>query len=158
MGLLVAASGGDGTGTGEGGNLIHLEGHSFVMSAAGVTFEPTYVTNVDVNLAGNTDAITDQCGRTNVQRNGHTNWNISAEGIVIQRNLSELQLIGEINEDIQVEADVLGDRSGLYTVEDLTISHTDELNTVKIPADTGPLDVPAYQWQVQLKDPEAPEE
>lgn len=149
MAIIVPIDYGDGT-----TERRRVEGHTVSISSGGETLEPTYVKKADINLNGNSEAITTNCGRTEVRRNGTTNWNVDVEGIITQTEIETLQNIGETDDPVFVEAEVLGSRSGSYLVEDVSITHTDEINTIEVPTDGGEEEKPCYKFQIQLKSPE----
>lgn len=132
---------------------VVVEGHSVVFESNGITLEPVYVKSAKTKLNGNAETITDDCGETEVRRNGDTNWNITVDGIITQDQLSTLQSIAAAEEPVFVDAEVLGSQSGQYVVKDCSISHTDELNTIDVPTNDGAASKPAYNFQLQCKAP-----
>lgn len=133
---------------------VVVEGHSVVIESGQTTLEPVYASKVDTNLNGNSDSLKTNCGRTLVRRNGNGNWNCTVDGIITQDQLSDLQTIGTNDAPVIVDAEILGSRSGDFVVKDLSITHTDELNTIDVPTDGGTASKPAYRFNLTLKSPE----
>lgn len=132
---------------------VVVEGHSVVIESGDATLEPVWVSEAKTNLNGNSDTMTTNCGDTLVRRQGNNNWNITIDGIITQDQLGTLQTIGVSNAPVQVDAEVLGSQSGEFVVKDLSITHSDELNTIDVPTDDGVKSKPAYNFQLQLKAP-----
>lgn len=138
------------------GGTRRVEGQAVTLTAGNVELEPTYVQTVSTNLNTNSNTITDQCGKTEVRTNGDTNWNVDIQGIIRASNLTDLQVLGQFDSGIRVEAEVLGSQGGTYAVESLEITHDDELNSLEVPSGTeiDAAEENAYSFQLQLKAPE----
>lgn len=113
--------------------------------------EPVFISLVTMDLNGNSNTITDQCGRSEVRRSGNTNWSVQVEGIITDTQLEPLQAVAEADEPVEIQADLLGSRSGEYVIEKCTLKHTDSLNGIYIPSYVSAKR--AYEFQIQTKDP-----
>lgn len=151
--VAVQSSDPDGDGEGRTEQRV-IEGHSVVVEAGEITLEPVYVSEAKINLNSNDETLTTNCGDTEVRRNGSMNWNITVDGIVTESQLEDLRAIGETNDAITVDAEILGSRSGPYIVKDLSITHSDEMNTIDIPSNDGAKTHFCYEFQLQCKSPE----
>ena len=112
--------------------------------------KPVYIEQVDMDLNGNNNTITDQCGHTEVRRSGNKNWNVAVQGLVTDTQLETLQLIAEGDNEVEVQADLLGSRSGKYVVDKCAIKHTDDINTWM---DSVSQAEQAYSFNIQFKAP-----
>lgn len=82
-------------------------------------WEPPIVEKVRVSVEGNAEPQTNQCGQTEVKKNGDGNWTVAVNGIVLEDDLSFLQNIGR-SQKATVNSTALGDQSGEYIVSDLS--------------------------------------
>lgn len=150
MKITVPTSGGDDS----GGATQSFSGPPITMSGVGGGFEPVYVKNITIDLTGNTDTITDQCGYSEIRRSGTSgNWSVDVEGVLGNIQLPVLQTLAESDETVSVQTPILGDRGGEFVFEKCSISHTDELNKIELP------NLPdlehAFQFKVSLQSPQA---
>lgn len=150
---MKIAVGGSGGNSG-GGTAKTFSGPPISFSGAGGTLEPVYVTDITIDLTGNTDTITDQCGYSEVRRSGTKgNWKVDCEGVVGDIQLSVLQTLAESDETVNVQTPVLGSRGGEYVIKKCSISHTDELNKIELP-NLPDLDF-AFKFKVSCESPQA---
>lgn len=149
MANIPVEGGGEGT-----AEWVDVNGPEFTASGVGGTFEPAYVENVDVQLTGNTDSVTDQCGYTEVYRNGTvTNWTVSAEGIIDDMQLEVLMSLAESDKTVTVATPALGSRGGEYVVKKCSIQHTDDLNKLELPY--GANSDTAFRFKIDFASPQS---
>jgi hypothetical protein len=148
--MFVDAEGGGGNADGQ----VEISGPPLKISGSGGTLVPSYVDSVNIDLDGNTDVVTDQCGYSEVYRNGTIgNWKVSCEGIIGGNELGTLQALAESDDTCTVSTPVLGSRGGEFVFEKCSIKHTDDLNSLELPY--GVDADPAFQFKASLQSPQA---
>jgi len=123
--------------------------------ASEYVWEPIHVDDIAVDLEGNTEKITIQCGDTEVRKNGDTNWNLEIEGIIKKKNLHLFNRIATAG-SVYISADVLTEsETGLYVPEGVTKRQTNDLNSIEEVFDDGSSKThKAFPFQLQFKQPE----
>lgn len=144
--VQLAADAGGASGGGEG-ETITLEGKSFAVSGP-ATFEPEYVESVEATTSGKTETITDQCGYSEVRKNGDTNWSITAEGIMSDQQLPGFLAVARLAETFTISSQLY---AGPMVVDAPTVTQKDEDVTIVFPS--GGTKGNAFHWQLQCKEP-----
>lgn len=139
--------GGDGVDGGGGNESVTLHGKSFKITGA-ATFEPEYVSNLELDLSAKSESITDQCGRTEIRKNGDTNWTLSAEGIISDAQLGNFKSVARIDDTVTATTIM---HSGEMTVDTATLTQRED--DVFIEFINGGTDGMAIHFQMQLKQP-----
>lgn len=143
--------GGDDGGGGGGNEPVALHGKPFKVSGP-AAFEPSYVSQIELDLSGKSDPITDQCGRTEVRKNGDTNWTLTAEGIMSDAELSGFKSIARVSETLTVTTQL---HSGQLIVDTATMTQKEEDVRIEFPNDG--TDGIAIHFQLQFKEPASDE-
>lgn len=128
---------------------------SLTIDMGDTQIQPTVVESVDADIEGNTDEITNQCGDTEIRKDGNTPWSVIAKGTITEDELSLMHQLGEREDSVTVSAPVLGDRSGEFIVPEggLTLSDTNDVNFLR---ERGSDDrLPAFDFRLELKQPES---
>lgn len=154
MGILVPSGpmGPDTTAAGSdaiSGENVFIDGKAFTVNGP-ATFEPEYVSNIETDVTANTDAITDNCGRTEVRKNGDSNWTISVEGIISDAQLSQFKNVARLSETFTVSSKAY---AGPAVTDSATIIEKDEDVYIEFPG--GGTDGMAIHFQLQMKEPKS---
>lgn len=145
--IVDGAGGGGDTGDGGGGEQVTLHGKSFKITGA-ASFEPEYVSDIELDLTAKSESITDQCGHTEVRKNGDTNWTLSVEGIMSDAQLESFKNVARIDETVTATTIL---HSGEMTVDTATLTQRED--DVRIEFLNSGTDGMAIHFQMQLKEP-----
>lgn len=134
---------------------VEVDGKDLSVEFGNIELQPTLVKEVTTDIEGNTNDITNQCGDTEVRKDGNTPWSLTAKGTIIEEELADLQSLGEFDEDVTATAPVLGDRSGTFIVPEggVTIKDTHDVNFLRLRQ--GGDKHRAFEFRLELKQPES---
>lgn len=126
-----------------------ISGKSFRLSGP-ATIEPPYISKLELDLSGKTEQLTDQCGRTETRKNGTSNWSLTVEGIISNRELDAFKTLGNSSEPKQASCKL---HTGQVIVEEATVTLDDDLNGISFPGQGYDGTEDAMEFQLQLKQP-----
>lgn len=137
----------DGGGGGSGGETVPITGPALTLSGP-VTVEPPYVKKIDLEISGKSETLTDQCGYTEVRKNGTGNWTVTATGIISSREVGAMRTIGTAPDQISVTSEPF---TGRGICDSMNITQTDDLTGISFPGKGYDGSESAFQFQVQIK-------
>lgn len=130
--------------------LMEVKGKSVTIETDDFTLEPSYVESITLEVSGDTEPQKDQCGHTEVKKNGDANWTITMEGIITDENLDELKFLGRMDVSAFLACDV---HTGDVIAQDASINWKDDLSYIHVPTRGGIEQVGnAYRFQLQMKE------
>ena len=89
-------------------------------------FIPTVVPQIKHQSAGNVDVVTDNCGRTRVNKNGNRNWDVVAKSEYgLRTEMRQLMSIYELDKTPYVQTDLY---SGPIEIQDITVTQMTSQN------------------------------
>jgi hypothetical protein len=125
------------------------------------SFEPAVAQEVEVNRAGEVSTITTDCGRTETTREGDLNFEVTINGIITDEQLSDYAFIIAGGETVDLTCDVRP-ANGLYVVREGNIAQTNEraylIDSSQTDLQTEAARQLAFGFEIQLRDPNAPEQ
>lgn len=134
-----------------GGDTQTITGKEFRLSGP-ATLEPPYVSKIEKETTGKTETLTDQCGHTEVRKNGDSNWSITVEGIISSREKNAFDTLSRTVELLTITSEVY---TGLAICENSVITQEDELNAISFPSQGYNGEESAFSFQLQLKEPQS---
>lgn len=117
-------------------------------------WEPYNISKSKVDIEGNVNAITDQCGYTETRKNGDKNINYTVSGTMFESDLSQFYSIARAAE-ADVTAVCLASNSGTFKVQDATVENLEDENTGVEAAGGTPETVLGFQFQ--FREPKSPQ-
>jgi hypothetical protein len=104
---------------------------SFTIEKDGAIFNPPYVEEVTIETAGETERITDQCGRTEERLTSRGLWDLDAVGLCMKPDLEVLKAM-RLQEGTKVTL-TSEPFSGQLIIKNLNIDQTDGSATAEFP-------------------------
>lgn len=97
----------------------------------GTELRPAHIKNASTTKNANSEAITNQCGDTEVRKNGDRNWDVTIEGLLTKDQLPSFYTIANQN-TAEVHAEFLEDGVvGPLIVDSPTLKWEDETVSFK---------------------------
>lgn len=145
--MPIEIDSGDSGASSAGSGSVTITGPSFKLSGP-TTVKPPYVEKIDVEISGKSETLTDQCGYTEVRKNGTGNWTVTANGIISARELSAMRTIGDAPKQIRVTSEPF---TGMGVCDSMNITQKDDLTGISFPGKGYSGNESAFQFQVQIR-------
>lgn len=129
--------------------IVTIFGPAVVLSGP-AELAPPYVSKIELDVKGNTETLTDQCGHTEVRKNGDSNWTFTVEGIISAREVGAFKTLSRTNQVITVTSELY---TGIVICDSTIITQKDELNAVEFPGKGYDGNESAFTFQMIFKQP-----
>ncbi len=127
-------------------DVVHFEMKSDQLE----TFKPYFNPFIEADNTGKIDNQTNLCGETVSKKNGHRNWKLTVDGVVLLENLNLLMKYGELVETVQVNCQYPRIRE--LNISDLTINTPEDEKTREKKGENS--EQLSFSYTLQLKSPE----